>query len=165
MTTAVKVIKGALGMIGAHSEVMPADPSLIKDALPYLQELLDELANSNIVLEYVNDSDVTVSVTNPTTLTTDLTEPPGSRIKIQTMLAADLVPMARIPLERLTVGPMREVNRANAYHSLAVMFRKVTHPTITPSALLPRGQGTQRGSQSAAFFGGNDLDNDASTTS
>lgn len=66
MSTAVTVIKRALNIVGAHSEVMPADPELISIGLEELTALLGELDENEVYIgaevESVTSSGTTATV-------------------------------------------------------------------------------------------------------
>lgn len=147
MTTAIKTVKRALNMLGVHSEVNPADPELLEIGREYLLDLVQGLEVDQVELGTTD-----VPFVDPVTQATDMNEREGAFRGIVAMLADRMAPLCRVPISAETRREMRLGKR-----DLYQRFQNSTVPSIVPSKLLPRGQGSSRGGFSQTFFDGESL--------
>lgn len=224
MSSADDIVKGALYMIGAHSEVMAADPSLLEKGRKKLVAMLHEHVRERIHYGSKLDSLTSVGTTATGTLVdhdfqadeeihisgaaedeyngdhvvvdaptadtftyeldeeddspaTDADENFGIRVlgfpdelgdevmeddaateALESLLAVRMGPTCRVPVpdEVATAA-------ANGLERLKNLFQLPDVPAIVPSRLLPRGQGSSRGTTPSTFFAGDAVDDDPST--
>lgn len=219
MSAAITIVKRALNVIGAQSEVNPADPELIEIGNEQLQNLLQEfiedqvyvgktltsltsssttatatLADHGMVVGqtiYVNGADQTAyngeftvvatptantftytiaetattpatgeiqAVAIPDTTGEEVMENRGASMPMEYLLAERMAAICRV---QIPAASARIINRA--LPRLKQRFQRPTIPTIVPSKLLPRGQGSSRGQWPQNWFNGQTLDLDTST--
>ena len=153
MSTANDIITPALMSIGAHTGILPADPSIFEQARKRLYALLQELESKGIELGTADDP-----VVLPTTLATEMNEKPGADQHLVDVLAARVCGIARAPKTPDIVMASRR-----GYIGLRSQFGNGNIENIVPSRLMPIGQGSQTGPNSRTFFNGSPLDADTTT--
>lgn len=154
MTTAIDIIHASLEMVGGHSHVMPADPSVMNRSLIRLKTALETLKGRQIILEETV-SGVTTTVSTPTNLTSELNEPDGATDHLIKYLSADLAPIAGVPI----TPDIRSYKQAG-FVQLSLLYSQYTIDKKVPSGTLSMGQGNTGIPSRSAFFSGKALAND-----
>ena len=129
MTQAVALIKRALYSIGAHSQINPAPPEMLEEAVSYLADLVEDWLAE----------DIDIGATTPTSQNTDVDEPQAARYALVSNLALRLAPIARVPV------PPEVVDAAeSSYQDLRVKYESVQIDDRVPSEATPVGQGSKQ---------------------
>ena len=128
MTQAVVLIKRALYSIGAHSQINPAPPEMLEEAVDYLADLIEDWLAENI----------NTGAIAPAGQNDDVDEPQAARYALVSNLALRLGPLARVPV------PSEIVDAAeSSYQDLRVKYEAVQVDDRTPSTATPIGQGSK----------------------
>lgn len=218
MSDAVTIIKRALNICGAHSEVNPANPELLSIGREQLVALLGELAVDEVFVGAKVASVTSVGLVATVTLVdhgftagdtvlisganqaayngefeitadaadtfefalTDEADSPatgtiravvypdeeGDQVGEDRGATTDLQYALALQMEaigRTAIKPEHRMRADQARPKLESRFCVPTIPRLIPSRLLPRGQGSSRGTQPSTFMAGEALDDDSAT--
>lgn len=143
MSTGTDVIKGALRKIGAHSQVSPAEPDTIVEAMQTLNSMLQMWRSQGIMSDML-----------PLKAPGDeLGEPGDSRNAIEDNLALALAP--NFENGKVVVTQTLKDNAKLGFQNVCALYEVFTIPSKEPSSLLPKGAGNSRGTDRRVFFGEN----------
>jgi hypothetical protein len=143
MSIGTDVIKGALRKIGAHSQVSPAEPDTIVEAMETLNTMLQMWRSQGIMSNLVPLK----------TPGEELGEPGDSRNAIEDNLAIALAP--NFDNGKVVVSATLQRNADNGYEWIKTLYQVFTIPSKVPSSLLPKGAGNSKGTDRKVFFGQN----------
>lgn len=135
MSTAISLIKKALFLNGASSEINVASPELIQLTFEALVDMLTEWASLNIV----------TGITLPANQADDLLNPPDTNQVIQHELA-----ILSAPLFQLTAPATVIAKSSQLYNELMTNYSIV--PTSCFPETLPIGSGNQQNVNGARFY-------------
>lgn len=143
MSTGTKVIEGALRKIGAHSQVSPAEPETIIEAMETLNSMLQLWRSWGIMQNLV-------PLKEPGE---ELSEPSDARNAIEDNLAIQVAP--NFDNGKVVVSATLERNARLGFQMIETLYQEFTVPNKVPSSLLPKGAGNSKGTQRQVFFGEN----------
>jgi hypothetical protein len=152
MTEAVTLVKRSLFLIGAHSLVNPAPPETLNLGVDMLNEMLAEWLEEKVDLGTVE----------ATEQTTDIQEPAGTINGITNNLAVRMGPATRT-----AVPDDVRLEAVESYERIRKRYEAKDEPyvpDVTPSRLLPVGQGSSRGALARTFFTGKPTSDEAPNT-
>lgn len=141
MSSGTLLVESALGMIGVHSVVSPADSSSIEKGRVALNSMIQSWTSRGIDL----------NITPLNSVGDDLNEPPDSTNAIIYNLAVHLAPY--FDNGEVIVSDDLRLNARNEFHLIKTLYHTITIPKKKVSSTLPMGQGNSKEVRSTTFFG------------